>query len=122
LVELLGVEEGLANAELRECHANAVKLSWLRDRYEACCTEQQWEFAARAYLIHLVGYTIFADKSATSVKVCYLPLFRDLSVCDGYSWGAGALAHIYEKLGDASLAGTKQLGIFITLLQVNVKP
>ena len=31
------------------------------------------------------------------------------------------LAHIYEKLGDASLAETKQLGIFITLLQVNVK-
>ena len=55
------------------------------------------------------------------VKVCYLPLFRDLSVCGGYSWGAGALAHIYEKLGDASLAKTKQLGIFITLLQVNVK-
>jgi len=123
LVELLGVDEGRsANAELRECRANAVKLSWLRDCYEVCCAEQQWEFVARAYLMHLVGCTIFADKSVTSVKVCYLPLFRDLSVCGGYSWGAGALAHIYEKLGDASLAGTKQLGIFITLLQVNVKP
>jgi len=45
--------------------------------------------------MYLVGCTIFADKSATSVKVCYLPLFRDLSVCDGYSWGVSALAHIY---------------------------
>jgi len=122
LVEWLGVDEGPANAELRECRANAIKLSWLRDRYEVCCAEQQWEFAARTYLMHLVRCTIFADKSATYVKVCYLPLFRDLSVCGGYSWGVGALAHIYEKLGDASLAGTKQLGIFITLLQVNVKP
>jgi len=33
LVELLGVEEGPANVELCECRANAVKLSWLRDRY-----------------------------------------------------------------------------------------
>jgi len=56
------------------------------------------------------------------VKVRYLPLFRDLSMCGGYSLGAGALAYIYEKLGDASLAGIKQLRIFITLLQVNVKP
>ena len=121
LVELLGIEEGPANAELCECRANVVRLSWLRERYQVSCVEEQWEFAARAYLMHLVGYTIFADKSARYVKVCYLPLFRDLSVCGGYSWGAGALAHIYEKLGDASLAKTKQLGIFITLLQVNVK-
>jgi len=95
LVELLGVEEGPANAELCECCANVVKLSWLRDRYEVCCAKKQWEFATRAYLMYLVGCTIFADKSATSVKVCYLPLFRDLSVCDGYSWGVSALAHIY---------------------------
>jgi len=42
-------------------------------------------------------------------------------VCGGYAWGVAALAHMYDKLGDASLAGTKQLGVFITLLQVNIK-
>jgi len=79
------------------------------------------EFAARAYLIYLIGCTIFLDKSATLVSVSYLPLFRDLTVCGGYSWGAGALAHMYDKLGDAFLAGTKQFDVFITLLQVNIK-
>jgi len=41
-------------------------------------------------------------------------------MCGGYAWGATALTHMYDKLGDASLAGTKQLGVFIILLQVQV--
>jgi len=71
--------------------------------------------------MHLIGCTIFVDKSATSVSLSYLPLFQDLVVCGGYSWGAAALAHMYEKIGDVSFVGTKQLGVFITLLQVNTK-
>ena len=119
--ELLGVQSGPANAEMREARGNAVRLSWLREHYETCCLNQHWEFAARAYLMHLIGCTIFVDKSDTSISVSYLPLFRDLAVCGGYAWGAAALAHMYDKLGDASFVGTKQLGVFITLLQVNIK-
>jgi len=32
-------------------------------------------------LVHLVGYTIFVNKSSTSVNVSY---FRDLTYCGGY--------------------------------------
>ena len=92
----------------------------MRDHYAACCENEDWEFAARAYLLHLIGCTIFVDKSATFVSISYLALFWELVVCDSYAWGAAALAHIYAKLGDASLAGTKQLGVFITLLQVYI--
>ena len=48
-----------------------MRLSWLRDVYEDACSRRQWIVAARAYLLHLVGCTIFADKSATSVSVFY---------------------------------------------------
>jgi len=118
--ELLGVPHGATNVALRDGRGNVVLLSWLRDHYEACCENQQWEFAARAYLLHLIGCTIFVDKSATSVSISYLALFHELAVCGSYAWGAAALAHMYDKLGDASLAGTKQLGVFITLLQVHI--
>ena len=72
--------------------------------------------AARAYLLHLVGCTIFADKSATSVSVSYLGLFVDLRHIGGYSWAAAALTHMYEQLGDGSYANTRQLAGYITLL------
>jgi len=62
-----------------------------------------------AYLMHLIGCTNFLDKSVTSISISYLPLFRDLAVCGGYASGAAFLAHMYDKLGDASLVRTKQL-------------
>jgi len=114
--KLLGVPNGDANAALQDGHGNVVLLSWLRDHYEACYENEDWEFAARAYLLHLIGCTIFVDKSVTSVSISYLALFRKLAVCGSYAWGAADLAHMYDKLGDASLAGNKQLGVFIILL------
>ena len=104
---------------MRDSRGNAVLLSWLRGHYEAWCENEGWEFAPRAYLLHLIGCTIFVDKSATSVFISYLALFWELAVCGSYAWGAATLAHMYDKLGDASLAGTKQLGVFIILLQVH---
>ena len=65
--------------------------------------------AARAYLLHLVGCTIFADKSVTLVSVFYLGVFVDLRLTRGYSWAAAALTHMYEQLQDCSYANIKQL-------------
>jgi len=119
LVDLLGVEQADATSEMRHCRGTHVRLSWLREVYEESCVQQRWECAARAYLLHLVGCTIFVDKSATSISVSYLPLFRDMGMCGEYSWGAAALTHMYEQLGDACFAQTKQLGGYATLVQVN---
>lgn len=49
--------------------------------------------AARAYILLLVGYIIFADKIFTLVEVKYLSLFRDLAGCDRYSSGQLHLSH-----------------------------
>ncbi|XP_028214955.1 protein MAIN-LIKE 1-like [Glycine soja] len=44
-----------------------------------------WTAAARAYLLHLLGCTLFANKSATNVHVVYLEALRDLSMTERYA-------------------------------------
>ena len=105
LVESLRVDHGVASEETRHHRGDHVCLSWLRDVYKD------------AYLLHLVGCTIFADKSATSVNVFYLGFFVDLRLTGGYSWAAVALTHMYGQLGHCSYANTKQLAGYATLLQ-----
>ncbi|KAH1225841.1 Protein MAIN-LIKE 1 [Glycine max] len=76
-----------------------------------------WTAAARAYLLHLLGCTLFANKSATNVHVFYLEALRDLSMTERYAWGVAALVHMYDQLNDASMSHSRQLGGYITLLQ-----
>ncbi|XP_028206454.1 uncharacterized protein LOC114389957 [Glycine soja] len=76
-----------------------------------------WTVAARAYLLHLVGCTLFANKSVTHVHVVFLDAFRDLSQTGSYAWGAVTLVHMYENLNDASKSSVRQLTGYITLLQ-----
>jgi len=71
-----------------------------------------------AYLLHLIGYNIFMDKSATYIIVSWLNKFVDLQSCGRFSWGAVALAHLYKKFDNVSLAHTRQLAEYLTLLQV----
>ena len=118
LVDLLGVRASEARAETQYCKGPHVRLSWLRDVYHSRCSAQQWNEAARAYLFHLVGCTIFANKSCTYIGVVWLELFRDLDECSSYAWGAAALTHLYEQLNDASMQNTKQLAGYVSLLQV----
>jgi len=86
--------------------------------YEQCCIDQSWECAARAYLLHLLRCTIFANKSANWVSICYLALFRDLDMCGQWAWGATALTFMYEQLGDACLGDIRLLASFLTIVQV----
>ena len=79
LVELLEVSEEEVRAETTQCHGAYVRLSWLRDIYQSKCDTGHWTVAARAYLLHLLGCTLFANKSATYVHVVFLDAFRDLS-------------------------------------------
>ncbi|KAL5158946.1 Protein MAIN-LIKE 2 [Glycine soja] len=81
LIELLKVLGEEARAEIVQAHGAYVRL---------------WIVVANAYLLHLVGCTFFANKSATHVHVVHLEAFRDLSESGSYAWGAAALCWIYE--------------------------
>ncbi|KAH1229095.1 Protein MAIN-LIKE 1 [Glycine max] len=102
LVDLLMVSAESARAETAQC----------RGPYAG-----HWTAAARAYLLHLLGCTLFTNKSATNVHVVYLEALRDLSMTERYAWGVAALVHMYDKLNDASMSHNRQLGGYITLLQ-----
>ncbi|KAJ1387865.1 Aminotransferase-like, plant mobile domain [Sesbania bispinosa] len=118
LVNLLRVSHQYAFAETEVTRGAYVRLRWLRDLYENCVQQGNLDVPARAYLLHLVGCTIFADKSATLVQVGYLELFRDLDMVGTFAWGAAALAFLYENLKDASFYNTRQIAGYMTLLQV----
>ncbi|WVY98380.1 hypothetical protein V8G54_030531 [Vigna mungo] len=100
LVDLLDIDGGTVGAEMEDARGT-----------------KDWDCAARAYLLHLVGCTIFANKSASFIRVFYLLLFRDIHACGRYAWGVAALSHLYEQLGVVSLASTKQMAGYLTLFQ-----
>ncbi|KAL5150221.1 Protein MAIN-LIKE 1 [Glycine soja] len=56
---------------------------------------------------------------ATNVHVVYLEALRDLSMTERYVWGVVALVHMYDQLNNASMSHNRQLGGYITLLQVD---
>ncbi|KAH1241622.1 Protein MAIN-LIKE 1 [Glycine max] len=117
LVDLLMVSPESARAETIQCRGPYVRLQWVCDVYQCRCQAGHWTAAARAYLLHLLGCTLFANKSATNVHVVYLEALQDLSMTDRYAWGVAALVHMYDQLNDASLSHSRQLGGYITLLQ-----
>ncbi|KAI5435105.1 hypothetical protein KIW84_021798 [Lathyrus oleraceus] len=108
---------GQAQSHVRSCRGSYYKLEWLYDLFVQHRAASSWAYATRAYLLMLVGSTIFADKTFTLVEARYLLLSTDLDRCSGYSWGAVALVTLYRYLGDASMYSCKQLGGYPTLLQ-----
>jgi len=101
-----------------QCHGAYVRLSLLRDIYHSKCDVVHWTIAAQAYLLHLVGCTLFANKIVTHVHVVFLNVFRDLTQSGSYAWGTTTLVHMYDNLNDASKSSVRQLAGYITLLQV----
>ncbi|KAL5192942.1 Protein MAIN-LIKE 2 [Glycine soja] len=117
LTELLEVSAEEARAETALTREAYVRLGWVRDIYETRCQARRWIVAARAYLLHLVGCTLFANKSATYVHVVHLDAFRDLAHSGGYAWGVAALVHMYDQLDEACRTTTRQLAGYLTLFQ-----
>eukprot|EP00256_Glycine_max_P058925 XP_014627263.1 protein MAIN-LIKE 2-like [Glycine max] len=85
LTELLEVSHEEATFETRQAGGPHVQLGWLRDLYQSQCKTRRWVVAARTYLLHLVGCTLFANKSSTHVHVVHLEAFRDLAQAGGFA-------------------------------------
>ncbi|KAH1201852.1 Protein MAIN-LIKE 1 [Glycine max] len=100
LVELLMVSPEVVMAKTVHCCGPYVHLSWVRDIYQ---------LATRAYLLHLLGCTLFTNKSATHVHVVFLDALRDLTQTRRYVWGAVGLVHMYNRLNDASISISRQV-------------
>jgi len=118
LVELLMVSPEVAMAETGHCCGPYVRLQWLQDVYQRRCQTQHWTTVARAYLLHLLGCTLFANKSATHVHVVHLDALCDLTQARRYAWGVAGLVHMYDHFNDASISTSRLFAGYIMLLQV----
>lgn len=97
-----------------------VKLSWLKETFSQCPEDASMEDIARctrAYLLYLVGSTIFSTTTGNKVPVMYLPLFENFDEAGKYAWGAAALSFLYRALGNASLRSQSTISGCLTLLQ-----
>ena len=98
-----------------------VKLSWLKESFSHCPEDapmEEIECHTRAYLLYLVGSTIFSTTTGNKVPVMYLPLFENFDQAGKYAWGAAALSFLYRALGNASLKSQSTVSGCLTLLQV----
>ncbi|XVF71774.1 hypothetical protein PTKIN_Ptkin12aG0066200 [Pterospermum kingtungense] len=97
-----------------------VKLSWLKEFFCRCPEDasiEEIEHHTRAYLLYLVGSTIFSTTTGNKVPVMYLPLFENFDDAGRYAWGAAALAFLYRALGNASVKSQSTICGCLTLLQ-----
>ncbi|KAK1258772.1 hypothetical protein QJS04_geneDACA018713 [Acorus gramineus] len=104
-------------------------LSWLKETFSIVpdveLDDDILQQYARAYILFVLGSTIFADGTGNKIHACYLHLFRDFEDAGRYSWGAAALAHLYRALYRGSVLGERMSAGshgFYSLLQVICKP
>jgi len=121
LMRTLGVTRRVANDELGLVRGTSLRLEWLRSKFSTV-TDTDMEVwikcLVRAYLLYLVGCSLFSDKSGARVFVLFVSLFEDLGVISTYAWGTATLAYLYRQLGYASRVGVKQIAGYLALLEV----
>ena len=119
LVELLEVSIAEAKVETIQCHGSYIRLSWLRNVYQTKMEACHWIVATQAYLLYLLGYTLFVNKRVTHVHMVFLDALHDLTQSRTYTQGTAALVHMYDNLNEAPKSTARQLAGYITLLQVS---
>ncbi|XP_004957807.1 protein MAIN-LIKE 1 [Setaria italica] len=81
-----------------------IRLTWLYRKFSQLPenpTINEIAYSTRAYLLYLVGSTLFPDTMRGFVSPRYLPLLADFRKIREYAWGAAALAHLYRGLSVA---------------------
>jgi hypothetical protein len=115
------LDVSMREAEAEIC-SGSVRLEWLRNRFgnfnKQLANYPSSECVARAYLLYMLGCTLFVDKSSVRVPVSFLRLLENLEEVNMYSWGAACLAHLYRQLGCASRYATTQIAGYTTLIEV----
>ncbi|XP_028122207.1 protein MAIN-LIKE 2-like [Camellia sinensis] len=110
VVNTLEIDEQEVTHEMYSAGDNSVRLEWLRAYFHNVTDNDSMERIAcvdRAYLLFLLGCSLFSDKTGTRVPVVYLSLLSNLTTVSSYAWGAAALAYLYRQMGYASRSDVK---------------
>lgn len=117
----LGVSDSIALVQHKKTSSFSIELPWLAKFFKNCdkeADEETMKITARAYLLYLLGSTIFNDKSGYRVPVYYLDALMDLDSAGDFNWGATTLCFLYRNLGLVSRANVKQITGFIPLIEI----
>ena len=95
------------------------RLANLENPGEAEELERVRTFYVKCYLLYLVRYLLFGDRSNKRIELVYVTTMEDgYAGMHNYSWGGMTLAYLYHCLAEASLPGDRALGGSVTLLTV----
>jgi hypothetical protein len=72
----------------------------------------------KAFLLLLLGYTLFASKNNKIVSLLWMLAIQDLANIGTWSWGAMGLAFLYEQLNLTSDSNVGSVGGYMSLLVV----
>ncbi|KAL9667109.1 hypothetical protein QQ045_001457 [Rhodiola kirilowii] len=98
-----------------ECESKSpaiTKRSWFKNYLSVIPADEDEETLkkyARAYLLNLIGTTLFSDKSGNTILLCFLPFLEDLDRIRNYSWGSAVLACLYSNMCSACTIGHRGL-------------
>lgn len=85
-----------------------IKAEWLvaefSHKLSSSATEEEVDGHTRAYLLYLLGSTIFSDAGSHCISVKYLHCLASADICNKYAWGNAALAHLYRGLSNSVLS------------------
>ncbi|XP_050945197.1 serine/threonine-protein phosphatase 7 long form homolog [Cucumis melo] len=98
-----------------------LSLTWLGAEFHELANDADEETItryARAYILQLMGGSIFADKSTRYVHLMFLPFLANLHHTGRYSWGGACLAWLYRQLCKASKQGVREIAGSLILLQI----
>jgi hypothetical protein len=99
---MLGIGLGEAISEVESARGPSLRLSFLEKLVPRLVASQQHTEAARAYILYVLGCTLFADKTWTSVCIAHLGALVDIEHLTAYAWGTMAFANLYDHLTTAS--------------------
>ncbi|XP_028103881.1 protein MAIN-LIKE 2-like [Camellia sinensis] len=99
VVNTLEIDEQEVRHEMSTAGGNSVRLEWLSAHFHNVIDNDSMKriaCAGRAYLLFLLGCTLFSDKTGTRVLVVYLSLLSDLMTISSYAWSATTLTYLYR--------------------------
>ncbi|CAM8962915.1 unnamed protein product [Rhodiola kirilowii] len=100
---------------------SSVRRTWFRNNMKEIpedATDEVIQRYARAYILVMLGSSVFPDSSGSDVSLHYLPLLADLDGISEYSWGSAALAFLYRSMCNACESSHTQLSGCAILVQL----
>ena len=78
---------------------NSIRADYTRERVTAATIVCEIDQVVWAFLLYLLGTTLFAD-AASSLDLIFLMSLGDLDLVTIYDWGSYALAYLYKSIDE----------------------